>query len=96
MVRAAFDAGSVTLRVKVPTAATASSVVRANLRIENEPVTSGVANSATACSVTVDVVGGSVGVVGASVGVVGGSVGGVGVAVPTVPVTGTISRASDG
>ncbi len=66
MVRAAaFDAGSVKLMVSVPTAATASFVVRANRRIENVPVTSGVE---AACAGTVGVAGGSVGVVGGSVG----------------------------
>jgi hypothetical protein len=47
-VRAVFDAGSVKLRVRVPTAATPPSVVRANRWIANEPVTAGAIGASTA------------------------------------------------
>jgi hypothetical protein len=43
IVRAAFVAGSVRFRVNVPTAATESSVVRANLWIAKDPVSAGAA-----------------------------------------------------
>jgi hypothetical protein len=48
IVRALFDAGSVKLRIRVPTAATPPSVVRANRWIANEPVTVGAIPASTA------------------------------------------------
>jgi len=85
-VRAAPVAESVRRTVSMPTAATPPSVVCANLRIENVPVTCDAASAATgviAAGVTGDsgdgVCGGSDGVVGSGVvgGVAGGVVGGV-------------------
>jgi hypothetical protein len=87
IVRASFDAGSVRLRVNIPTAATSPSEVCANLRIANEPVTSGIEATSSSGLAGVGVVGasdggdvgGSVGDVGdGSEGVVGGNVGDVG------------------
>jgi hypothetical protein len=79
IVRAALDAGSMRLRVNVPTAATSPAVVRANLWMENEPVTCGTEEASPSSRAGVDVVRGSAGAVvsGPVGGVVGGIFGGV-------------------
>lgn len=79
IVRAAPVEGSVRLRVNIPTAATSPSVVCANRRIENEPVTCGLTSASLPGAAGIGVVGGSAdGVCGGSDGVVGGSDGVVG------------------
>jgi hypothetical protein len=92
IVRAALETGSAKLTVSVPTAATAPSVVCANLWIENDPITGGAKAASPPGVVGVGAVGKPIGVVGGSAGVVGGSAGIVGsVGVSNVPVIGMIS-----
>jgi hypothetical protein len=106
IVRAALETGSAKLTASVPTAATAPSVVCANLWIENDPITGGAKAASPPDVVGVGAVGDPIGVVGDSAGVVGGasavvggsieigggSVGIVGsVGVSNVPVIGMIS-----